>query len=237
MATVNYAVLPASGFESFAGLMVILACCLVPLGFLLAWARNPVLAGLSNVMTMIFMPLLAPSNQMNYDVATFYNTSLGIVVGAGGATLAFRLIPPLSPAYRTRRLLNLALRDLRRLLRHRAVSTVHAWDQRGFSRLSGLPDSAEPLQRAQLLAVILVGAEIIRLSRSACRFGFDPLLNTALARLAHGDIAGATDGFAQIDQQLVARQTPAAVRARARILAISGALAQHPAHFELLAAA
>ena len=236
-ATVNYAVLPAFGFESFAGLMVILALCLVPLGFLLAQARHPLQAGLFNAMTMIFMPLLAPTNQMNYDVAAFYNTSLGIVVGAGAATVAFRLIPPLSPAYRTRRLLNLALHDLRRLLRHRVISTVHAWDQRGFSRLSGLPDSAEPLQRAQLLAVVLVGAEIIRLHCGAYRFGLGGLLNTALARLAHGDIAGATDGLAQIDQQLAVQKTAAAVRARTHILAISGALAQHRGHFELLATA
>jgi uncharacterized membrane protein YccC len=109
-------------------------------------------------MTTIFMPLLAPTNQMSYDVATFYSAALGIVVGAGAATLAFRLIPLLLPAYRTRRLLDLALSDLRRLLRRRVVSNVHAWDDRGIGRLSALPDRAEPLQRARLLAVVLAGA-------------------------------------------------------------------------------
>ena len=118
-------------------------------------------------MTTIFMPLLAPTNQLSYDVATFYNAALGIVVGAGAATLAFRLVSSLSPAYRTRRLLDLALSDLRRLLRRRVVSTVHAWDDHGIGQLSALPDSAEPLQRARPLAVVLAGAEIIRLRRSA----------------------------------------------------------------------
>jgi hypothetical protein len=36
------------------------------------------------------------------------------VGGVGAAALSFRLLPPLSPAFRTRRLLALTLRDLRR---------------------------------------------------------------------------------------------------------------------------
>lgn len=234
-ATINYAVLPGLGVETFAGLSLVLAICLVPLGVLLSSARQPWQVGMFTAMATIFMPLLAPTNQMSYDVATFYNAALGIVVGACGATLAFRLIPPLSPAYRTRRLLDLALSDLRRLLRRRVVSTIHAWDDRGTGRLSALPDSAEPLQRARLLAAVLTGAEVIRLRRGARRFGLDVLLDAALMRLASGDVAGATEGLAQLDQRLEARQTPAAIRARARILAISGALTQHPAYFELLA--
>jgi hypothetical protein len=103
--------------------------------------------------------------------------------------------------------------------------------------LSGLPDSAAPIERARLLAAILIGAEIIRLRRGARRFGLDAQLDAALARLARGDIGAATDGLAELDQQLAVRQAPAAVRARARILTISGALAQHAAYFELMAGA
>jgi uncharacterized membrane protein YccC len=114
-ATITFAVLPGSGVETFAGLSLVLATCLVPLGTLLMAARKPWQLGMFGVMTMTFVMLLAPTNLMNYDVATFYNTSLGIVVGAGTATLAFRLIPPLSPPYRTRRLLGLALGDMKRL--------------------------------------------------------------------------------------------------------------------------
>jgi uncharacterized membrane protein YccC len=236
-ATINFAVLPGLGVETFAGLCLVLAICLVPLGALLAQARQPLQVGLFTAMTMIFMPLLAPTNQMTYDDATFYNTALGIVVGAGAATLTFRLIPPLSPAYRARRLLGLALCDLRRLLSRRIIPGVHAWDRRGISRLSGLPDSAAPLERSQLLAAVLVGAELIRLRRGARRFGLDALLDAALTRLARGDVASATDGLAQLDQLLAAGQTPAAVRARAHILAISGALTQHAAYFERMAVA
>ena len=62
-----------------------------------------------------FVPLLAPANQMSYDTMQFYNAALAIVAGSGAAALSFRLMPPLSPAFRTRRLLGLTLRDLRHL--------------------------------------------------------------------------------------------------------------------------
>jgi uncharacterized membrane protein YccC len=236
-----FVVLPGFGAETFAGLSLVLAVCLVPLGALLAQAKEPWQVGLFTAMAMIFMPLLAPTNVMNYDTLTYYNSALGIVAGCAAATLAFRLIPPLSPAYRAQRLLGLALHDLSRLLGRllhcNAVPTVEAWDGRGFARLSGLPESATPLQRARLLAVILVGAEIIRLRPGTRHFGLEPPLYAALARLALGDVAGASDGLTVLDQRLAAEQTPAAVRARARILAISGALAQHAAYFEQMAAA
>ena len=236
-AIVAFAVLPGLGIETFTGLSLVLAACLVPLGTLLASAREPWQIGVLGVMTMTFVVLLAPTNQMNYDVATFYNTALGIVVGAGTATLAFRLIPPLSPAYRTRRLLGLTLRDLRRLLRRRMVPTIDAWDGRGFGRMSALPDSATPIERARLLASILVGAEIIRLRRGARRFGPDAQLYAALAHLTRGDIAGATGDLAQLDRRLAAHQSPAAVRARARILTIAAALNQHADYFAQVATA
>ncbi len=234
-AIVNFAVLPGLGIETFAGLGIVLAVCLVPLGALLVNARKPWQVGMFTAMTMIFMPLLAPTNLMSYNVANFYNTALGIVVGCAAGTLAFRLVPPLSPAYRTQRLLRLALGDLRNLLRRRVIPTVDAWDGRGIARLSGLPDSATPLDRARLLAVVLVGAEIIRLRRGARRFGLTAALDTALASLGRGDVAGADDDLARLDRQFAAEQPPAAVRARAHIHAISGALRQHLAHFQRLA--
>jgi hypothetical protein len=47
--------------------------------------------------------------------------------------LSFRLIPPLSPAFRTRRLLALTLRDLRRLAMGR---TFNGWEGHIHGRLS-----------------------------------------------------------------------------------------------------
>ena len=66
-------------------------------------------------MTMFFMPVLQPTNPMTYNPEVFYNAGSAIVFGAGFAALSFRMLPPLSPAFRTRRLLALTLRDLRRL--------------------------------------------------------------------------------------------------------------------------
>lgn len=40
-ATINYAVLPGLGVETLAGLTLVLAVCLVPLGVLLSNARQP----------------------------------------------------------------------------------------------------------------------------------------------------------------------------------------------------
>jgi uncharacterized membrane protein YccC len=101
-----------------------------------------------------FIPLVAPENQIIYDTQQFYNSALAIVAGAGAATLAFRLLPPLSPALRARRLLALTLRDLRRLPTAPILPTRGRWQSNVYSRLSVLPEQAEPLQRAQLLAAL-----------------------------------------------------------------------------------
>ena len=114
-AIVAFAVLPALGIERFAGFSLVLAVCLVPIGALLRKHDSRGRSGLFTAMTLLFMPLLQPDNPMTYNPEAFYNSSSAIVFGAGVGALSFRLIPPLSPAFRTRRLLALTLRDLRRL--------------------------------------------------------------------------------------------------------------------------
>ena len=66
-------------------------------------------------MAFNFMPLLSPTNQMNYNTVQFYNAALAIVAGCSVAPLAFRLLPLPSPEVRARRFLALTLRDMRRL--------------------------------------------------------------------------------------------------------------------------
>jgi hypothetical protein len=46
-ATINYAILPGLGVETFAGLSLVLAVCLVPRGALLSSARQPWQSGCS----------------------------------------------------------------------------------------------------------------------------------------------------------------------------------------------
>jgi uncharacterized membrane protein YccC len=231
-AIVKFSVLP--GVETFAGFSLAIGLVLVPAGALMA---QPWQTAMFTAMTANFVPLLAPANQMSYDTRQFYNSALAIVAGVGAAALAFRLLPPLSPALRTRRLLALTLRDLRRLTTGRIPRTADAWQGRVYSRLSALPEQAEPLQRAQLMAALSVGTEIIRLRRVARRLDQDAELDAALDALAKGDSSVASERLARLDKRLagLASTTPGArfrLRARGSILAMSEALAQHAAYFD-----
>ena len=181
------------------------------------------------------MPPRAPENLISYDTLQFYNSALAIVAGAGAAALAFRLLPPLSPGLRTHRLLALSLRDLRRLTMGPIPWTANEWEGRVYSRLSALPEQAEPLQRAQLMAVLSVGTEIIRLRRVARRFDQGAELDTAFDALARGDSSVATESLGRLDQTLATLPGSGArvkLRARSSILALSEALAQHAAYFD-----
>ena len=231
-AIVEFAVLP--GVATFAGFGLAIGLVLVPAGALMAQPWQTVMfVGL----TANFIPLLAPANQMSYDTQQFYNGALAIVAGVGVAALVFRLLPPLSPALRSRRLLALTLRDLRRLTRGPIPRTANEWQGRVYSRLSVLPEQAEPLQRAQLMAALSVGTEIIRLRRIAHRFDQDVELDAALNAVAKGDSSAAVERLIRLDQRVAALSNAmpgvrARLRARSSILAVSEALAQHAAYFD-----
>jgi uncharacterized membrane protein YccC len=183
-----------------------------------------------------FMPVLSPTNPMIYDTAQFYNSALAIFVGCSVAPLAFLLLPPLSPALRTRRLLSLTLRDLRRLAIAPLRLTLEGWDGRMIGRLTALPDQAEPWQRARLLAALSVGAEIIHLSRMSARLGAAEL-EAALKAVASGNSTTAIAMLRELDGRLASGpnakpEAATALRARGRILVISEALAEHSSYFD-----
>ena len=103
--------------------------------------------------------------------------------------------------------------------------------------LPALPDQATPLQRAQLLAALSVGTEIIGLRRMATLFGIAPELDTALNDIAFGHSTEAIARLRQFDDRLAStRETGSeatmALRGRGRILVISEALAEHGAYFD-----
>jgi uncharacterized membrane protein YccC len=230
-AIVKFGVLP--GVTTFAGFCLAIGIVLVPAGALMAQRQTPMFTAI----VVIFVPLIAPANQMSYDTQQFYNGALAIVAGVGAGALALRLLPPLPPAVRTRRLLSLSLRDLQDLTRGLIPRTANEWEGRIYSRLSAMPEQAEPLQRAQLMATLSVGAEIIRLRRVAHRFDQDVELDAALDAVARGDSVIATEHLTRLDQKLAAVTSAgpgAQVRLRARgiILAMSEALAQHAAYFD-----
>jgi uncharacterized membrane protein YccC len=225
----NFLLLPSlGGFGSFC---VALGLFLVPVGWCLARLRNTAMfAG----MILTFLPLLNAANGMSYDGMVFFNNAVSIVVGTIVATVACRLVPPVPPVVRVRRLLSLTLRDLRRLAVKPAPSPAR-WERRVFHRLYVLPDLAEPVQRAQLLAALAVGKEIIRLRRAAPRFGLQDELNGALAAFIGGWPEGAIHRLAALDRRVATMgQAPAeeaALKVRASILAICEALTQHGGFF------
>jgi uncharacterized membrane protein YccC len=236
-AIIKFAVLPET--ESYAGFCIAIGLVLVPAGALMAQPRQPAQGwqtALFTAATLFFFPLLAPANQMVYDTQQFYNADSAIIAGFGAAALAFRLLPPVPPALRTRRLLALTLRDLRRLAVSSIVPATEEWRGRVYDRISVLPDQAEPLQRAQIVAALLVGSEIIRLRRIAPGFGLGPALGTAMEAVAQGNVARAIAGLADLDRAFASdsvAETKASIACRARgsILAMSEALNEHAAYF------
>ena len=234
-AIIKFAVLPA--LDTFAAFCLAIGAFLIPVGFAMARSRQPAAIAIFTAMGANFMPLLSPTNQMSYDTAQFYNTALAIVVGCGIAPVAFRLLPPLSPALRARRLLALALRDLRRSAIASRPPSSEEWEGRMYGRLAALPDQAAPLQRARLLAALSVGSEIIELRHAAPRLGVISELDSALEAFAQGNSAGAIARLHQLDQRVASNADAApeaaiALRARGRILVISEALAEHASYFD-----
>ena len=233
-AIINFALLP--GLETFAAFCLVIGLYLVPVGYGLAQTRQPAIFGMLTAMAIIFVPILAPTNQMHYNTADFYNVALASFVASGAATLSFRLLPPLSPALQIRRLLAFALSDLRRLATARAPLQLDDWEERMYSRIAALPDKAGAIQGDQLLAVLAAGREILQLRRLSALVHLGPELDVALAALAQGHSAIATIQLAQLDHRLASspdkKPEHLTLQARASILVLSEALAQHADYFD-----
>jgi Predicted membrane protein len=231
-ALLAFAVLPQ--FVTFAGLALVIGLYLVPVGALMAQPWQPVMFA---AMAGNFVPLLAPSNQMSYDTLAFYNSALAIVVGCGIAALSFRLLPPLSPALRTRRILSLSRRDLRRMATNRRPPPIDAWEGRMYSRLAALPNEASPLQRAQLITALSVGSDILQLREMGVRLAVTADLDDALQSFADGRSAIAIAQLRQWDRRLASHPAAAAgtttiLRARGLVLTLCDALADYGSFFD-----
>jgi uncharacterized membrane protein YccC len=184
-----------------------------------------------------FLPMLSITNQMTYNASNFWNGNLAIVGGIAVAAIAFKIAPPLPPPIRARRLLALTLADLRRLARRAKPGRLEAWEGRGFARLLAMPDQAQPVQRAELVSMVAVGKEILRLRNAAPRFLPTGPLSAALAALAEGRSGQAIEGFAQVDRELAALPSARArsrivMSLRASILVICGQLSEFPSCFD-----
>jgi uncharacterized membrane protein YccC len=234
-AIIEFAVLPA--VETFPAFCAAMALFFIPVGFAAARSRTPALMAVFGGIAVAVMRLLSPTNPMIYDTERFYNTAVAIFVGSAIAALAFRLLPPLSPALRARRLLALAVRDLRRFAISPLPPRSADWERRMYDRLAALPDQAEPLQRSQLLAALSVGTDIDHLCHLVPRLGATTELDAALAPFAQGNSTAAIARLHQLDRRLASDpdtgpETDDALRVRGRIVAITEVLAEHGSYFD-----
>ena len=231
-AVIDFVVLPK--METFLGFSLALGLALVPLG---ALSAQPWKAAMFSVMAFNLSPLIGIRNVMVYDASQFFNSAIGIIIGTGFAALIIRLIPPLSQAQRSRRLLALTLRDLQRLAERKRTVAPRDWQDRIFARLAVLPQTAELHQGAQLVAALSLGNEIIRLRRVADRFGIRQELEPALYAIADRESGVAVQWLAQADRVLAMprEQDPdpnARLLARARLCAMTEALTLFADYFD-----
>jgi uncharacterized membrane protein YccC len=231
-AVLVFAILPR--VTSFPSLCLALGLATVPFGFLLARARTPLFYFAASVN---YLPMLSISNGISFDASQFWNTSSGILAGVACGAIAMRILPPLSPAIRTQRLLALTLADLRRLAKRASPGRQDDWESRGVARLLAMPEQAEPAERSQLVAAVAVGKDIVRCRAVAPRFVPGAAVDAALQALAEGRSGEAMERLKDVDRLLAAPpRTEAAsrivLRLRASILAISGQLSEYAPYFD-----
>jgi uncharacterized membrane protein YccC len=225
---IGFLLLPAQ--TSFVSLCLVCALVLVPAGALSAGTWH---GPLFVAMAANFIPLLGPSNPMVYDLASFLNTATALVIGVGISIITIRLVPPLPVRVRVRRLAALTLRDLRRLADRPAGRSASEWENHVYGRLAAVPDQADMLQAARLVAALATGAAVIRLHRSCARLGVQASAQDAFAALSRGDTAATLRALGHLDAILpqTGGETGLMLRARGNVAAIAEALMQHDAYF------
>jgi uncharacterized membrane protein YccC len=217
---------------TFPTLCLTLGLVLVPLGFLNARGWKPMFTFAAAVN---FLPMLNITNGMTYDGSGFWNGAIAILAGIAFGVVAMLVIPPLSPATRTQRLLALTLADLRRLAKRASPGKASDWESRGVARLLAMPDKAEPVERAELAAAVAVGKEIVRLRHIAPRFVPSAMVDAALSALAEGRSGEAVERLDDIDREVAAlprARSRIPLSLRASILVISSQLSQFGSYFD-----
>ncbi|MFL5257482.1 MAG: FUSC family protein [Rhodopila sp.] len=212
---------------TFLGFCLTIAVFLVPTGALSAGTWRP---GMFLAMAANFIPVLGPANPMVFDPASFLNTATALVSGVAIAVISLRLLPPLPAAFRARRLAALTLRDLRRLAARPEGRSAAVWENHVYGRLTALPEQADTLQAARLVAALSTGSELIRLHHTARRLGAETA--AAFTAIADGDSLAALEALQRLDATLQhSPQMDLALRMRGNIAAIRETLMQHAAYF------
>lgn len=220
--------------EGFWAFSLIISAALAPLG---ALSSVPLLAPYFTSATLNLAPLLAPTNEMTYDAAAFFNSTLGLFSGCAAGGLALLLIPPVSTQLRSQRLVDLSIRDLRRLAAGRRRWTLPRWQNRIYGRLIALPEEAEPVQRSYLVSVLSVGLHVIRLQRLSRHGRIGAEISDIQASLAAGDLPKLRVALDALDQEIASipdtrRGARGRLRARSALLAIGETVNRQNEYFE-----
>ena len=125
-----YWLLPRS--EGFFILALMLGLFLLPAAYAY---RHPRLIGGAVVSMLIFYGLSMPSNQMSYDIATFFNNGIALLCATVCGFFAFHAVPSLTPAARQFWLLRAARRELALGEAGGDTLTEQRWTSRMFDRL------------------------------------------------------------------------------------------------------
>jgi uncharacterized membrane protein YccC len=220
--------------ETFGAFALMIAIGLVPLG---ALSSVPLLAPFFIPASLNFVPMLSPTNLMTFDVASYLNTALGLLTGCAAGGLALLLIPHLPLRIRSQRLVDLSIRDLRRLAAGKRNWTLREWQGRIYARMIEMPEAAEPVQRSFLVTTLSVGMQVIRLSHFARHGQISTRLTEMRQNLAPGDLATLRHVLDDLSDDLAAvpDTVPGArgrLRARSALLAIEDAVNRHSGYFE-----
>ena len=218
---------------TFPTLCLTLGLVLVPLGFLNARGWKPMFTFAAAVN---FLPMLNITNGMTYDASGFWNGAIAILAGIAFGVVAMLVIPPLSPAIRTQRLLSLTLSGFPTA---RETSVARKADRLGEQRRRPLARDARQgrgaVERAELAAIVAVGKEIVRLRHIAPRFVPSAMVDAALAPLAEGRSGEAIERLDDIDRRVAAlprARSRILLSLRSSILVISGQLSEFASCFD-----
>jgi uncharacterized membrane protein YccC len=227
----KFAVLP--NHEGLLAFALIIAAALVPLG---ALTTIPTLTPYFMSAALNLIPLLTPTNLMVYNSITYYNSALGLLAGCAAGGLALILIPPLPVRLRSQRLVDLSIRDLRRLAAGRRRWTLGQWQNRIYARLTAMPEEAEQVQRSYLVATLSVGWQLIRLQRLSQNGRIGAEISEVQASLAAGDLPKLKAVLDEVDREIAAipNATTGArgrIRARAALRAIGDAVNRQNEYF------
>jgi uncharacterized membrane protein YccC len=225
----NFAVLPAA--TGFLGFSLALAGVLLPLGVLSATPCNQAFSAAAAVN---FLGILSPPNQPTYHLASFLNNGVAVVAGTMVGCLWMALLPTIPANWRTRRLLGLSVRDLRRLAVRRRWLSRADWTSLISCRLAAMPTTATQEQLAQLVAALSSGEAVIQLRDWRRTFVATDHLDSALAALGAGNIPATRYWLAAFVAMLSESEMSgslAALRGQAAASVVADALASHSAFF------